>query len=101
MDFQWKMSCNTDPSNQAQEIIFSRKTKKIIVLQTPYQNHLGIFFDTRLTFQRSLKVITTKVNKTIELLQKLQITLLRPVLTSDSQLPKKNFLFASMVALEK
>ena len=27
--FQWKMSFKTDPSKQAQEIIFSRKTKKI------------------------------------------------------------------------
>ena len=27
--FQWKMSFNPDPSKQAQEIIFSRKTKKI------------------------------------------------------------------------
>ena len=28
-DFQWKMSFNPDPSKQAQEIIFSSKTKKI------------------------------------------------------------------------
>ena len=44
--FQWKMSFNTDPSKQAQEIILSRKTKKIfhpllrfdnsIVSQSPY-----------------------------------------------------------------
>ena len=26
--FQWKVSFNPDPSKQAQEIIFSRKTKK-------------------------------------------------------------------------
>ena len=53
--FQWKMSFNPDPSKQAQEIIFSRKTKKIshpslrfnssIVSQSPYQKHLGIFLD--------------------------------------------------------
>ena len=45
--FQWKMSFNADTSKQVQEIIFSRKTKKIfhtllcfnnsIVSQTPYQ----------------------------------------------------------------
>ena len=45
--FQWKMSFNPDPSKQAQEIIFRRKTKKIshpslcftnsIVSQTSYQ----------------------------------------------------------------
>ena len=49
------MSFNPDPRKQAQEIIFSRKTKKIshpsfcfdndIVSQTPYQKHLSIFLD--------------------------------------------------------
>ena len=88
--FQWKMSFNPDPRKQVQEIIFSRKTKKIshpslnfnnsIVSQTPYQKHLGIFLDARLTFEEHLKVITTKVNKTIGLLRELQKTLPRPVL---------------------
>ena len=81
-DFQWKMSFNPDPSKQAQEIIFSSKTKKIchpllrfnnsIVSQSPYQKHLGIFLDARFTFEGHLKVITTKVNKTIGLFWKLQ-----------------------------
>ena len=75
---------------QTQEIIFSRKTKKIchpllhfnnsIVSQSSYQKHLGIFLDTWLTFEEHLKVITTKVNKTIGLLRKLQKTFPRPVL---------------------
>ena len=53
--FKWKMSCKPDPSKQAQEIIFSRKTKKIshsslrfnnsIVSQTQHQKDLGIFLD--------------------------------------------------------
>ena len=87
---QQKMSFNLEPSKQVREIIFSRKTKKIfhpllrynnsIVSQTPYQKHLGIFLDAQLTFEKHLKVITTKVNKTIGLLQKLQKTLPRPVL---------------------
>ena len=87
---QWKMSFNPDPRKQAEEIIFSRKTKKIshpllrfnngIVSQTPYQKHLVIFLDARLTFEENLKVITTKVNKTIGLLRKLQKTFPRPVL---------------------
>ena len=73
--FQWKMGFNPNPRKQIQEIIFSRKTKKIyhpsssfynsIVSQTPYQKRLGIFLDTRLTFEEHLKVIATKVNKTI------------------------------------
>ena len=88
--FQWKMSFNPDPSKQAQEIIFSRKTKKIchpslrfnnsIVSQSPYQKHPGIFFNVRLNFEKHLKAITTKVNRTIGLLRKLQKTLPRPAL---------------------
>ena len=88
--FQWKMSFNPDPSKQAQEIIFSRKTKKIchpslrfnnsIVSQSPYQKHLGIFLDARLTFEEHLKVTFTKVNKTIGVLRKLQKILPRQVL---------------------
>ena len=27
--YQWKMSFNLDPNKQAQEVIFSRKTKKL------------------------------------------------------------------------
>ena len=88
--FQWKMGFNPDPSKQVQEIVFSRKTKKIghptlhfnnsIVSQFQYQNHLGVFLGTRLTFEEHLKVITTKVNKTIGLLPKLQHFLPRSVL---------------------
>ena len=80
--FQWNMSFNPDPSKQAQEIIFSRKTKKIsrpsfrfnnsIVSQSPYPYCLGIFLDARSTFEEHLKIITTKVNKTLGLLRKLQ-----------------------------
>ena len=84
------MSFDLYPSKQAKEIIFSRKTKKIshaslrfnnsIVSQTPYQKHLRIFLDARLTFEEHLKVITTKVNKTVGLLRKLQKTSPRTVL---------------------
>ena len=88
--FQWKVTFNADPGKQAYEILFSRKTKKIchpslrfnnsILSQYPYQKHLDIFLDARLTFDEHLKVITTKVNKTIGLLQKMQKTLRRAVL---------------------
>ena len=88
--FQWKMSFNQDPSKQAQEIVFSRKTKKnshpslrfnnSIVSQSPYQKHLAIFIEAQLTFEEHLKVITTKVNKNIRLLRKLQNILPRPTL---------------------
>ena len=46
------MSFNPDPSKQAREVIFSREIKKTShpdlifnnnqVIQTPYQNHLGM-----------------------------------------------------------
>ena len=88
--FQWKMNFNPDPSKQAHEIIFSRKTKKIchpslrfnnsIVSQSPYQKHLGKFLDALLTFEEHLKAITTKINRTIGLLRKLRKTLPRPVI---------------------
>ena len=84
------MSFNPDPSKQAQEILFSKKTKKIshpllrfnnsIFSQSPYQKHLPIFLDAQLTFEEHLKVVATKVNKTIGRLQKLQNILPRPTL---------------------
>ena len=62
------MSVNPDPIKQAQEVIFSRKTKKIfhpslrfsnnIVSQTPYQKHLGTFIlDAWLAFEEHLKAV--------------------------------------------
>ena len=101
--FQWKMSFSPHPSKQTQEIILSRKTKKTshpslrfnnsIVLQTPYQKQRGMFLDARLIYYSiiiiiiiilitiiALLIITTKISKTIELLQKLQNILSRPLL---------------------
>ena len=51
-----------------------------IFSQSPYQKHLGIFLDAQLTLEEYLKVITTKVNKTIGLIRKLQNVLPRPAL---------------------
>ena len=52
------MSFNPDHSKQAQQVIFSRETKKPShpdltfnnnkVIQTPYQKHLGTFLDDKL-----------------------------------------------------
>ena len=55
--FQWKMSFKPDPKEQAQEVIFGRKSKAISyppllfnnnnnVIQTTSQKLLGIIFDT-------------------------------------------------------
>ena len=57
---QWNMSFNPDPTKQAQEIIFSRKTSKRnypalmfnnnIVYFTIFHKHLGMIFDSKLSF---------------------------------------------------
>ena len=82
--FQWKMRLNPDSSKQAQEVIFSRKSKKpnhpvlifnnIQVNQTPYQKHRLCFY---IINYEHLKYITNKVNKSIGLLSKLQMILPR------------------------
>ena len=58
--YQWKMSFNTDPSRQAQELFFSRKISKPShpdlrfsnnqVTKTPYEYYLGMFLDDKLNF---------------------------------------------------
>ena len=52
---QWKMNFNPDPSKQAQELLFSRKTSSkphpslnfnySLVHQVQLQKHLGLFLD--------------------------------------------------------
>ena len=56
--YQWKMSFNPDKSKQAQEVIFSRKTQRVIhppaifnnmlVVRSSCQKHLGIYLDEKL-----------------------------------------------------
>ena len=80
--FQWKMNFNPDPTKQAQEVIFNHKTKKLPhpplvfnntnVTQSIYQKHLGIILDSKLTFENHINMVTTKINKTIGLLHKLE-----------------------------
>ena len=80
--FQWKMSFNPELNKQAQEVIFSRKLKKVChpplrfnnknVSQASSQNYLGLTFDNRLTFDEHLKNMSNKIGKTIGLLRKLQ-----------------------------
>ena len=60
--FQRKMNFSPGPNKQAQEFIFSRKTKKLLhpslvfnnanITQSIYQNHLGIILDSKLTFEK-------------------------------------------------
>ena len=76
-----------NPSKKAQEVIFSRKLQwsthprlsfnNNTVTYSITQKHLGMLLDTKLSFQRHLKGILNKVNKTIGLLHKLHNTLPR------------------------
>ena len=88
--YHWKMSFNPDPNKQAQEVIFSRNTKKInpppltfnrsTVSQSTSQKHLGMILDASLSFEEHLISVQSKTNKTIGLLRKLQNTLPRQAL---------------------
>ena len=88
--FQWKLNFNPDPTKQAQEVIFSRKTKKLPhpplvfnntnVTQAIYQKHLGIILDSKLTFENHINMVTTKINKTIAFLCELKNLLPRTAL---------------------
>ena len=90
--FQWKMSFNPDPSKQAQEVIFSRKLKRVThpplffnnanVSQRKSQKHLGIILDSKLKFEDHYKTVLSKTNRTIGLLRKLQNLLPREALTT-------------------
>ena len=67
---QWKMSFNPDPTKQAQEIIFSRKTSQrnhpglmfnnSIVNVTSIHKHLGMIFDSELNFDEHLQSVLKK-----------------------------------------
>ena len=50
------------------------------VTQSIYQKHLGIILDSKLTFENHINVVTTKIDKTIGLLRKLQNLLPRTAL---------------------
>ena len=84
-----KWALTQTQANRPRKLSLAEKLRKSLILrfwfnnsivsQSPYQKHLGIFLDVRLNFEEHLKVITTKVNKTIGLLQTLP-TLPRPTL---------------------
>ena len=75
------MSFNPDKSKQAQKVIFSRKTQRVIhtpavfnnisVVRSSCQKHLGIYFDEKLNFSNHIKENISKANKGIGILRKL------------------------------
>ena len=70
--YKWKMIFNSDLFKQAQEVIFSRKSKKIShptttfntvpVARTPCQKHLGLYLDEKLNFSHHIKVKMSEAN---------------------------------------
>ena len=70
-----KLSFNSDPSKQAQEIIFSRKINKVChpplllnnstIQQISSQKHLGIRLDEELKFKHHINGKINKANKGI------------------------------------
>ena len=89
-EYQWKMSFNPDLNKQAEEVIFSRKTKKLnhppltfnksAASQSIYQKLLGVILDASLSFDEHLIRVQSKTNKTIGIPCKLQNTLPRQAL---------------------
>ena len=83
--FQSEMNFNPDPNMQAQEIIFSRnKTASqhpVVhfdnrpVKSTQIHKHLGMMFDSNLSYEHHVKSFLNKVNKTTGPLRKFQLTL--------------------------
>ena len=88
--FQWKMIFNPDLSKEAQEVIFSRKIKKLLhptlsfnnipLNNSLFQKHLGLTLDIKLNFSEHIKSITIKISKTMGLLRKFQQILPRSTL---------------------
>ena len=87
---QWKMSFNPDSNKQAQEAVISRKVNKDshtplnfnnnIVYQATSQKFPGIIPDNRLSFAEHLRLVFSKINKTIGILRKLQYLIPRSTL---------------------
>ena len=80
--FQWKMIFTLDLSKQTQEVMFSRKIKKLLYLTLLFNNiplsnsllqkDLGLTIDIKLNFSEDRKSITKKNSKTMGLLLNFQ-----------------------------
>ena len=81
--YQWKMQLNPDPNEQANEVIFSRKTSSNKLSHPPikfnnndkskclHQKHLGIVFDSKLNFNAHVGQKIKKCNRIIGLIRRL------------------------------
>ena len=80
--FQRKMIFNPDLTKQAQEVIFNRKTKKLLhpclsfndipLKNSISQKHIGLTLDVKLNFVEHIKIIIQKISKTMGLLRRFQ-----------------------------
>ena len=85
------MIFNHDLTKQAQEVIFSRKTNKLLypclwfndihLKNSTSQKHLGLILEVKLNFIEHIKNIAQKISKTIVLLRRFQ-----PILPRSSLL---------------
>ena len=79
--YQWKMSFNPDVSKQTQEVIFSKRTKKLFhptvlfnnipVERSTVQKHLGVYLDEILNFNTHITEKIGKAGKGIGVIKKL------------------------------
>ena len=93
--FQWKMILNPDLSKQAQEVIFSRKIKKLLhptllynnipLSNSLFQKHLSLTLDIKLNFLEHIKSITRKISKILGLSRKFQQILPRSSLLTTNK----------------
>ena len=89
---KWKISFNSEPSKQAQEVIFSRKISKVdhppllfnnsTVQQISSQKHSGIHHDEELRFKHYINEKMNKANKGIGVICKLNNILPRSALVT-------------------
>ena len=81
------MLFNPDPSNLAQEVLFSRKKKtqihptisfnNIQVERASHHKHLGVLLDENLNFKQHIDTTIFKINKGISVIKKLRHSLPR------------------------
>ena len=78
---QWEMAFNSDPTKQAQEVVFPKIPResfhpnlyfnKFVVEKVQTQKHLRLKLDKKLSFKEHLKDKLAKVNRGIGILKKL------------------------------
>ena len=88
--YNGKANFNPDPSKQAQELLFSRKTSSKPypslnfndnpVHRVQLQKHLGLFLDPKLSFGEHIRCILIKTRKIIGFIRKLQPIMARAAL---------------------